>query len=198
MYPKDVAVIGDSFPNRLHNHLKNENKDCNLELDANTQAIVRWCAKGGLTLTKLMRPPMCFTVPHSYNQIAILHIGSNDLCSMSVETFINQLRTQTIPFLRDLNCTTIVLTQIFHRRPGKYTEYTDLNLYNAKVDKANQAMATLNENHVIYWEHLHVLRSGSINTIWHSDGVHLASEGMNVYWRSIRGAIITTIKSLNR
>ena len=196
MYVRDVAIVGDSFPNRLLRDLEKQNKDRNLDLHPYEQANVRWYTKGGLTLSKLRS--MRSWVMRDMQEIAILHIGSNDLCTMPVDAFLRQLSKETIPMLRELDFRVILVTQIFRRRAGHFTRDLDIIQYNLKVDAANRALSSLGIHNVIFWDHIQVLRSGSVNKIWHPDGVHLDSSGMHVYWRSIRGAIITTLKSLDR
>ena len=101
MYVRDVAIIGDSFPNRLLRDLEKQIKDRNLDLHPYEQANVRWYTRGGLTLSKL-RSMRDWTM-RDMQEIAILHIGSNDLCTMPVGVVVRQMSKETIPILRELD-----------------------------------------------------------------------------------------------
>ena len=112
MYYHDVAVIGDSFVNRLRN-----DRAIDRNLDLPHQIKVRWYTQGGLTIARMDSTFDC--IARDFQQIAILQIGSNDLCQQSSKVFIDNLCTRIIPRLKDLGCKVIVLCQLFHRRPGK-------------------------------------------------------------------------------
>ena len=195
MPQRDVAIIGDSFPSRLEAHLYAEQRDRHLDLDRD-QANVRWYGQGGLSLDKLHR--IEFRLLRDFQNVAILHIGSNDLCSVSPMAFMAKLRNETIPWLRSLGCRVVVLSQIFHRQPGHYTKNLNLEAYNRRVDDTNAAMAELKMDNVIYWSHESVLHRGSVTAIWHKDGVHLNSKGQDLFARSLRGALITTLRAIDR
>ena len=190
-YYHDVAVIGDSFVNRLRN-----DRATDRNLDLPHQINVRWYTQGGLTIARMDSTFDC--IARDFQQIAILQIGSNDLCQQSSKVFIDNLCTRIIPRLKDLGCKVIVLCQLFHRRPGKYTIGVDLQSYNRRIEEANAAMASLNLHNIIFWEHTSVLRSGSSHKMWNTDGVHLSNEGLPFFRRSIRGAILTTTDSMDR
>ena len=191
MYYHDVTVIGDSFVNRLKNY---RSTDRNLDLPY--QINVHWYTNGGLTISRM--DPILDSMACDFQQVAILQIGSNDLCQQSSTAFLNNLCTWIIPKLQDLGCEVTVLCQLFHRRSGKYTTGIDLPIYNLRIDEVNAAMASLNWRNIIFLEHISVLRSGSYHKIWSTDGVHLSSEGLSHFSRSIRGAILTTTNPMDR
>ena len=191
MYYHDVTVIGNSFVNRLKNY---RSTDRNLDLPY--QINVHWYTSGGLTISKM--DPILDSMACDFQQVAILQIDSNDLCQQSSTAFLNSLCAWIIPKLQDLGCKVTVLCQLFHRRSGKYTTGIDLPTYNLRIDEVNAAMASLNWRNIIFWEHISVLRSGSYHKIWSTDGVHLSSEGLSHFSRSIRGAILTTKNPMDR
>ena len=120
MYVRDVDIIGDSFPNRLLRDLEKQNKDRNLDLHPYEQANVLWYTRGGLTLSKLHS--MRGWIMLDMQEITILHIGSNVLCTMPVDAFLRQMSKETIPMLRELDFRVIVVAQIFCRRTGHFTK----------------------------------------------------------------------------
>ena len=195
MPQRDVAIVGDSFPSRLEAHLYSEQRDHHLDLDRD-QTNMRWYGQGGLSLDKLHR--IEYRLLRDFQNVAILHICSNDLCSVSPMTFMAKLRNETIPWLRSLGCRVIVLSQIFHRQPGHYTKNLNLEAYNRRVDDTNAAMAELKMDNVIYRSHESVLHRGSVTAIWHQDGVHLNSKGQDLFARSLHGALITTLRAIDR
>ena len=184
-------MIGDSFVNRLKN---DRSTDRNLDLPY--QINIRWYTSGGLTISRM--DAILDSTARDFQQVSILQIGSNDLCQQSSTAFLNNLCARIIPKLQDLGCKVIVLCQLFHRRSGKYTTGIDLPTYNLRIDEVNAAMAPLNWHDIIFWEHISVLRSGSYHKIWSTDGVHVSSEGLPHFSRSIRGAILTTTNSMDR
>ena len=191
MYYHDVAVIGDSFINRLLN-----DRDTDRNLDLPHQINVRWYTSGGLTISRM--DPILDLIARDFQQVAVLQIGSNDLCQQSSTMFINNLCTRIIPKLQGMGCKVIVLCQLFHRHPGKYTKGVNLLSYNLRIDEANAAMAALNWRNIVFWKHTSVLRSGSYQKMWNTDGVHLSCEGLPHFRRSIRGAIMTTTDAMDR
>ena len=195
MPQRDVAIVGDSFPSRLEAHLYTEQRDRHLDLDRD-QANVRWYGQSGLSLDKLHR--IEYRLLRDFQNVAILHIGSNDLCSVSPMAFMAKLKNETIPWLRSLGCRVVVLSQIFHRQPGLYTKNLNLEAYNRRVDDTNAAMAELKMDNVVYWSHESVLHRGSVTAIWHQDGIHLNSKGQDLFARSLRGALITTLRAIDR
>ena len=196
----EVAIIGDSFPDRVRrainspghekHHKTMADKGLNLGLDSSTVK-VRWITKGGLTIPKLVCKleaelpylPQC--------KAYIVQIGSNDLCTTSETLFIQNLKSKLLPLLCNHGCTYIVLCQICHRKRGKYTAHLDLVDYNSKVDKIKHSMAILADSHpsLAFWQYKPLLRCGSLNAVWDPDGVHLLPMGLINYWRSLRGAV---------
>ena len=105
----------------------------------------------------------------------ILHIGSNDSCTVSVEVYIEHLVHYIVPLLLDLGYKHITVCEILHRHRGFYTDHMNLSEYNAKVDAtiaALRQLATASDSHIIdFWEHWDLKQSGRIHSMWHNDGV---------------------------
>ena len=192
-----VTLVGDSFFKRLQQHLlQQQPEQSNFDFHSHMVAIA-WMAEGGLTLTKLYAylhsQPHLSGIMHSM----ILHIGSNDLCTVSVEVYIDHLVHYIVPRLLDLGYKHITVCEILHRHRGFYTDHMNLSEYNAKVDAANAALrqlATTSDSDIIdFWEHRDLKQSGRIHSMWHGDGVHLRRNDQIYLKRSVRGAILRQI-----
>ena len=147
MYYHDVAVIGDSFVNRLKNDRSTDRK-----LDLSYEINVRWYTLGGLTISRM--DPTLDSMARDFQQVAILQIGSNDLCQQASTAFLNNLCAWIIPKLQDIGCKVIVLCQLFHRQPGKYTTGIDLLTYNLRIDEVNAATASLKWHNIVFWHNI--------------------------------------------
>ena len=195
----NLAIIGASFIKRLERHAVAERISTTLDLES---AHVYWCAQGGLTIRTLLRNYIHRLNQRSKIDIAIVHIGSNDLCKMSVSEFMSDMRELSIPYLlRVLGCKHVVICQIFHRRTGKYTKNLDLVNYNQRVDSTNEKLKNMTsfEQSCSFWSHQSILKKcGCLSSIWDPDGVHLLPAGLPHFLRSIRGAILSTIKSIRK
>ena len=82
MNPKTISVIGSLFLTRLHDHICHTKHDkCNLNLDCDS-VYVKWHAHGRLMVQNLHNfwggLPLLTSL--SPLQIAVIHIGANDLC----------------------------------------------------------------------------------------------------------------------
>ena len=201
MNSKDIVIIGSSFISRLHNDLCGKSHNmCNLRLDPDFVRVA-WFAAGGLTYRKLHGegplPPL-ESLLHA--DAAVIHLGGNDLCDRRPDQILSIIENWTIPTLQRLGCAKIVLCCVFHRRQGRLTTRLDLVEYNQNVDMFNKSLQSLSRKYdeVEFWDHSDVVNGGSVNRIWHADGVHLASNGTKFLFRSIRGAVWYTTKQLFR
>ena len=186
---------------RLHNDLCGKSHNmCNLRLDPDFVRVA-WFAAGGLTYRKLHGegplPPL-ESLLHA--DAAVIHLGGNDLCDRRPDQILSIIENWTIPTLQRLGCAKIVLCCVFHRRQGRLTTRLDLVEYNQNVDMFNKSLQSLSRKYdeVEFWDHSDVVNGGSVNRIWHADGVHLASNGTKFLFRSIRGAVWYTTKQLFR
>ena len=196
-----VAVIGSSFPNRLHAHMKRQNVADAENLFVNKGiAEVVWCAHGGLTLDKLHRDLWPKIAACGRLDAAIIQIGSNDMCTISVDSFVDRFALETLPGLRRLGCSHVTIAQAFYRRPGHYTHSLDLNWFNRKIDALNDAIKHLRppqEMTLTFWTHANVLNCGTLGKIWSPDGVHFNQKGDTAYSRSMSGALKHTANILS-
>ena len=113
------------------------------------------------------------------------------------------MQSETIPWLQSLGCLAVCITKLFYRRPGDYTRGLDLGRYNAKVDDFNNKLATSTvtmgpHSLVTFWDNRDVLQSGKVGKIWDEDGVHLNADGHPCLAKSLRGAVMTTLKLVRR
>ena len=190
MVHEHVIIIGDSFPNRLKHYLSEQYVDVSAMNLFSFGAAVCWQTKGGLALQKLYRYHGRALSEMAPFDAAVLQIGSNDLCTLTPDQFLEHLCEQTLPMLRGLGCKQVMVTQIFHRHVGSYTHDHDLNLYNARVDYVNSELLRIwecdNDNGMVYWAHIDIIRYGGVTRpIWNQDGVHLDRVVMNNYYRSM-------------
>ena len=94
---------------------------------------------GGLTLEKLhwdLWPQIaaCGWLDSATNQI-----GSNGMCTLSVDSFVDRFVNETLPGLRCLWCSHVTIAQDFYCRPGHYNHSMNLNWSNRKIDTVNNA-----------------------------------------------------------
>ena len=151
MVPERVIIIGDSFPNRLKHYLSKQYVDVSAMNWFSFGAAVCWQTKGGLTLQKLHRYHGCAMSEMAPFDAAVLQIGSNDLCTLNPDQFLEHLCEQTLPMLKGIGCKQVMVTQIFHRHVWSYTHNHNLDLYNALVDYVNSD----NDNGMVYWAQWH-------------------------------------------
>ena len=199
-----MAVIGSLFPNRLHAYLKGldsckfpyaENLFVNKEL-----VEVIWCARGGLTLDRLHRELWPHIMSCGRLDAAIVQIGSNDMCHISVDEFVCRFTAETLPSLKALGCGHVTITQAFHRRPGFYTANLDLGVFNGKINDLNATVQSLRcppGMSIVYWAHANVLNCETLGKIWSPDGVHFNRKGNAAYARSMCGGLKNAINNIS-
>ena len=187
-----VSIIGDSFPARLCNDLREKRQCLNLNIDPAFVQLA-WVGRGGLTISRLLYNCSKGVMSIPPSDCFIVNIGSNDLVQLSSAEFLYQMHEQLLPFLFSHGVRLVVFNQIMHRRQGRYTTSLDIDEYNNKVDFANSALKSSAENsrQLAYWKQSDLTKSGSNAKIWSDDGVHLkAKEGHPHYVRSLRGAVL--------
>ena len=192
MPPANVAIIGDSFPNRLLIDIRRgameEKYTENLNIDSFVGR-VQWLTRGGLTLPKLLSDTQLLHPPTPFTH-AILHLGSNDLTHVGPRQFVHNITHSLWPRLQSLGCRHLLICQALYRRLGKYTTTLNIPEYNSKVDMLNLLLKNMDVPGISYWEHRDIIECGSLKKVWNNDGVHLAPNGHPFFWRSLRGAVL--------
>ena len=181
-----VLIIGHSFVHRLaafvqkkrHMHAFNSLSDI---------ADIHFHGVGGRTIEKFRK--FDFQVVRQIApKIIILELGSNDLVKVAPETVGSELEK----LVRDLHSVYsvefIVVGQVLRRRTPDSEEY------NCKVGKLHRYLKVVLEQlpFCYYWRH-----RGFWNCkrdLYLSDGVHLNNLGYYKFMRSIRGAILKSVK----
>jgi hypothetical protein len=138
-------------------------------------------AQGGLTIERLIheRSDMfCFL--HTSPKIIYLQMGGNDLSSTSSDIVANEVYLFASFLHYGIHIPIVVIRQLLWRDPSS----TNQN-YNDKVNEVNANLLHItrqdNNSCIIFWSDLSFLGR---------DGVHLNSNGMFKYMRSVRSAVL--------
>ena len=198
-----VAIVGHSFPKRLHNYIVNtasedESKDANMNL---AQLSVSWIYKGGWTWKSFSQKSSSELVTQhaeSFN-IVFFELGSNDLDSTTSAQSIAQLALDTAHDIINNGSSLVILGEVLER---SRTHNIPVHMYNQKVHEYNDYLRSylidtryprksfqrFAQGDVWFWDHLKLRRSEM--PLLQPDGIHLTDYPGNhrLYW-SIRLAL---------
>ena len=190
--PAVVLILGDSFIRRLqvHEHrLFGHYHNMGLLYDV---ANVEWMGIGGLTLPRLRRFYMD-AVAEKNPDVIVLQIGTNDLCDRNNPAWLvaADLR-HMVQLLQQNGVSHVIVCQTINRlSQGVPADIQDFptRVYNLNTTTSSY-MAGL--SFATYWHH-RGLWSNDRPTITR-DGIHLNGYGNQLFYRSIRGAILHGIR----
>ena len=178
MAPLRILILGHSFIRRLHVFLRqnfNEVFARNLHIDGDLS--IKWHGIGGRTISEVIRHDLGI-VEKFAPEIVVIQLGTNDLSSLSaVETGsaledLSRLLHESYGVQRVCVCQTIFRSNapLFNRQVKLITKY--LKVVFEPIP------------YVLYWRFLT------------HDGVHLTHLEQYKFFRSLRGAVLQCLRSL--
>lgn len=169
-----------------------------------------------------------YTIPHLYSHIqsnsslildsefVVIDIGGNDLSDDACdELILCEMLMALVRHIRSLNAKCIitvlqllhrkhlnkpVICQLLRQRSGACCAPNAIDCYNKQVDGVNKLLKLKLPlmNNVFYWCHKSLWSHRKFSELYDSDGIHLSPAGMRKYARSVRGAVIQSMKHLFR
>lgn len=191
-----VLVLGHSFIARLNQAFYTGEPRLDMDLD---HCHIKMVGRGGATIADLHADILqnSSVVRRFRPEVVILQIGGNDLSSISGREAGSRMMHLLdllvgLPYIRR-----VVLLEVFARQKPRYisaeeyaSEREELNTYLAAAASLPDRRDTVRT-----WDHRRLEHSP--RPIFAQDGVHLSRDiGIPKYWRVVRGAIITALRSL--
>ena len=184
-----VLILGHSFIRRLREFISTHSDDFYVNFSLAASVVTRWHGVGGRTVAKTLQ----FDLPvvSSFRpDFVILQLGSNDLVTFSplhvgliIEDFVRLLHTSygvklvcVCQTLRRDNAT------VFNSKVGLLTRYLRVVLKPLP--------------YAIFWGHRGVWKARS--NFYAPDGVHLNRIGQYKLYKSLRGAVLRSLRLLQR
>lgn len=185
-YPLRVAIVGHSFVKRAQDHIVSADVQF-LQLSHTIQ----FFSHSGCHvhhLDNFIEALSSFS-PH----LVILDVGTNDLCSQEVSPLLLFQRVNTFSqrLTVDLGVKLVVVLQVLHRTPTGY--FGMPSSFNHKVDSYNDLLTSTVKLYrqqnlpLDYWFQKGI-RTNITKFI--KDGVHLNADGIQLYLRNLRRAIL--------
>ena len=182
-----VLILGHSFIKRLKQFVRNNSNDFDLDFQISLPVLIRWHGVGGRTVEKTLT--FDTHVLHSFRpDVVILQLGSNDLVTLS-PLRVGSAIDEFVHFLHDscgvqlvCVCQTIrrFSAEAFNTKVGMLTRYLRVVL-----DPIPYAM---------FWGHRGFWQAK--DNFYTPDGVHLNSRGQRKLYRSLRGAVLRSLRLL--
>lgn len=125
----------------------------------------------------------------------VLQVGSNDLTdeNCTVDDFVQSVQRYIQYLKRTRNVSVVIMAVLPRKLPIRYHMTLTIEQYNTKVVQANEAVKNMTSSmgNVFFWNHDRRLNNRNLLS---RDGVHLNSNGVKRYWKSVRGAIMFTVR----
>ena len=177
-----ALIIGDSFVSRLHRRVNSSG----LRLRSWTVSL------HGVSGGDVRR--LCAWVQQQVGRpydVVIVHLGSNDLCHSGDHNSLVQGLMDLASYLMDhWGVAQVVISEVFLRwRNGRHMHIT-LQQYNSAVCRANAMLLyqCSQRDRLTLWQH----RRLQNRRLFCQDGVHFNSTGEERFFRSIRGAVLSS------
>ena len=190
MVGRRVLILGHSFIRRLRDFIEKRPTDYDLNFGLKDSLSVHWQGVGGRTVPKLVKFDLN-VVRQVQPDIVFLQVGTNDLTVKGMTPLtVGSAIEDLVRLLHDSYGVKLVCVgQTIKRRP--------VSNFNNKVQLLAQYLKTVLEPipYAIYWSHRGFWRNASCYLSY--DGVHLNGEGHHKLYKSIRGAIIHSLKRID-
>ena len=180
-----VLILGHSFIRRLHDFIESNSGYLDLKFHLQASAHVSWHGVGGRTVAKTVKFDL--HIIHSFHpDIVILQLGTNDLTScppLHVGSAIEDL----VHLLHDsYGVQGVCVRQTIRRRSAV--------LFNHRVDILTRYLRVVLEPipYAIYWKHRGFWRAR--HSFLSAVGIHLNSRGQYKLYRSLRAAVLKTLR----
>ena len=183
-----VLVLGHSFIRRFHDFLcHNFNQKFTENLHIPGDLCIKWHGIGGRTIAKVVQYDL--TIVQSFApDIVVLQLGTNDLSTISVVETGSALEDLTRLLYESYGVQLVCVCQTIFRR--------DAPLFNNQVKLLTEYLKVVLEPlpFVVYWRHRGFWNCKS--RFLARDGVHLNSLGHYKFFRSLRGAVLRCLRSV--
>ena len=184
-----VLILGHSFIRRLHDFIESDCGQLDLSFYLSASAHISWHGIGGRTIAKTVKFDM--HILHSFRpDIVIVQLGTNDLTSCpplrvgsALEDFVHLLHDS-------YGVRGVCVCQTIRRRAA--------DVFNQRVDILTRYLRVVLEPipYAIYWGHRGFWRA--CNRFFAADGIHLNSRGQYKLYRSLRGAVLKSLRVFTR
>ena len=191
-----VSLVGHSFIRRLRDAIRHKADLAFLDDFGLQNVRLDFVCKGGWKILDI-QDNLPSIITQSPN-IVLLQCGTNDLCSLSDPHTVADTILGTAKMIRDAShAHTVVVCQILHRNKvdTRYlTSVEELTKFNNNVDKANAFLKAVSAGYegIKFWKHKGLCKKCDIFLC--PDGVHLSAKGQFKYYKSLRGAVVYSIK----
>lgn len=182
-----VLILGHSFVHRLHSFIVSSS-NLTLSLGIAEPIIMKWHGIGGRTIAKVLAYDL-HVVESFQPHLVILELGTNDLSHLDPTTVGSSLED---------------LAQVLHSRYGVQRVVVCQTLFRDKAPEFNNTVTLLNKYSEVvipslpyanFWKHRSLWNSSK--GIYAKDGVHLSAFGQLKLYRSIRGAVLQSLPTLD-
>lgn len=180
-----VLILGHSFIRRLHDFIESDSGHLDLTFHLTASAHIRWRGVGGRTIAKTVKFDL--GILHSFHpDIVIVQLGTNDLTSRpplqvgsAMEDFVHLLHDS-------YGVKDVCVCQTIRQRSAV--------VFNQRVDILTRYLRVVLEPipYAIYWGHRGFWRAR--NSFFSADGIHLNSRGQYKLYRSLRGAVLKSLR----
>ena len=180
-----VLIVGHSFIRRLHDFIESDSGHLDLTFHLSASALISWHGIGGRTIAKTVKFDL--HILHSFRpDIVIVQLGTNDLTSCpplqvgsALEDFVHLLHDS-------YGVRGVCVCQTIRRRAAV--------AFNQRVDILTRYLRVVLEPipYAIYWGHRGFWRA--CNSFFSADGIHLNSRGQFKLYRSLRGAVLKSLR----
>ena len=182
-----VLILGHSFIRRLHEFVRLPTNALREDFDITTPMNLRWHGVGGRTVAKVIRYDLEIVRQFSPD-IVILQLGTNDISDRSIRSALtvgSQLEDLTRQLHEQFGVTVVCVCQtILRENPHLNKRIRTLTAY-LRVVLQPLPFA-------FYWRHRGFWRTTQSFLLY--DGVHLNQRGQFKLYRSLRGALIQSLK----
>ena len=185
-----VLILGHSFIRRLREFVRLPTNALREDFDITTPMNLRWHGIGGRTVAKVIRYDLEIVRQFSPD-IVILQLGTNDISARSIRSALtvgSQLEDLTKLLHEQFGVTVVCVCQTIRR------ENAHLNVrIRTLTDYLRVVLHPL--SFAFYWRHRGFWKTTQ-SFLLH-DGVHLNQRGQFKLYRSLRGALIQSLKVFN-
>ena len=193
-----VSLVGSSFLKHLNENIQNSAyPDLLVDFGLDQIATQFVCGVGWLLKDVDYHKDI---IKSFHPDVIILQIGGNDLCRFNVrpESVADQLLELASLLRTETGASYVILGHIIRRVLGRYIssseEQSDLELARIKANKFLEVVSNEFQD-IKFWKH-RGFEESQYDILAH-DGVHFSALGQSRFHKSLRGAILTTLKHLN-
>ena len=185
---KRILILGSSYIHRLETYMKKRKKtevNAMFDLYKEDDLSIKLYGVGGLTCESLLRNHLHIIGDFSPD-LVVLHVGGNDLCNQTPQDAHDSI-IRVINLIQEKHqVKQIIISSILQRqRPSGFAEKADILNHLLQMTAANM-------KNIRFWKHKRFNKPELI----HSDRVHLSDLGNYQFYRSLKFAIVNSLRLL--